>query len=73
MNTTFPVQQVLRLFRENKTDTLWMDYDQEVDVLYINFRRPVAADHSEMDDSDTILRYQGDQLIGFTILNASQR
>lgn len=35
--------------------------------------RPAAADHSEMDDTDTVLRYQGDRLVGFTILNASQR
>jgi uncharacterized protein YuzE len=31
------------------------------------------ADHSELDDDDTIRRYQGDRMVGFTILNASQR
>jgi uncharacterized protein YuzE len=36
-------------------------------------RRPAAADHSEMTEDDTVLRYQGDRIIGFTILNASTR
>ena len=50
-----------------------MDYDQDADVLYVNFQRPAPADHSEIDDTDTVLRYQGDRLVGFTILNALQR
>jgi len=29
------------------------------------------ADHSEMDNTDTIIRYQGDRMVGFSILNAS--
>ena len=50
-----------------------MDYDEEADVLYINFQRPSPADHSQLDETDTIRRYQGDRMVGFTILNASQR
>ena len=73
MSIAFPVQEVLRLFQENRTEALWMDYDTEADVLYINFRRPAPADHSELDENEIILRYHGEELIGFTILNASQR
>ncbi len=73
MTTPVPLGPILDLFRQNHTEALWMDYDQEADVLYVNFERPVAADHSEMDDTDTILRYQGDRMVGFTILNASSR
>ncbi len=73
MSTTFPVQEVLQLFQENRAREAWIDYDEEADVLYVNFQRPVPADHSEMDENNTILRYQGERLIGFTILNASKR
>ncbi len=73
MKASLPVQPILELFKQNHTEALWMDYDQDADVLYVNFQRPAAADHSEMDDTDTVLRYKGDRLVGFTILNASQR
>jgi hypothetical protein len=39
----------------------------------VNRRRPAVADHSEMDENDTVFRYQGDRMVGFTILNASLR
>ena len=48
-------------------------YDEEADVLYIHFREPVPATDSELTDDDLILRYDGDELIGITILHASQR
>lgn len=73
MNVALPIQPILDLFTQNQTEALWMDYDRDADVLYVNFQRPVAADHSEMDDTDTIIRYQGDRMVGFTILNASLR
>ena len=73
MNTTIPVKPILDLFRQNQTEALWMDYDPDADVLYVNFQRPSAADHSEIDESDTIPGYRGDRMIGFTILNASRR
>ena len=87
MSVALPVQPILELFKQNHTEALslvatcgccsrmqpGMDYDHDADVLYVNFQRPVASDHSEMDDSDTILRYQGDRMVGFTILNASHR
>lgn len=52
---------------------VWMHYDDEADVLYVNFVRPSEADDSELTDDDVIIRYQGDELIGMTILHARQR
>ena len=52
---------------------LWMSYDEEADVLYINFRKPSVATDSEMTDDDVIIRYAGDKIIGFTILHAEAR
>ena len=53
--------------------TLWTSYDQEADVLYINFKKPSVATDSELTDDDIVLRFSGDELIGLTILHASKR
>ena len=51
---------------------LWMDYDQEVDVLYVTFRRPPRATESEMLDEGILLTYSGDELVGVTVFEASK-
>lgn len=52
---------------------LWSSYDSEADVLYINFKKPSHATDSELTDEDIIIRYEGDVMVGMTILHASQR
>ena len=52
---------------------MWLDYDAEADVLYINFKKPSLATDSELTDDDVIIRYEKDQVIGFTVLHASKR
>ena len=52
---------------------LWLSYDQEADTLYVNFKKPSHATDSELTDEDVIVRYEGDAVIGLTILHASQR
>ena len=39
---------------------IWIDYDKEADVLYINFKKPAHADESIMSDDDIIYRYEGE-------------
>jgi len=50
---------------------LWLDYDEEADVLYVSFRRPQKATDSRMDD-DLIYHYRDGELVGITILHASE-
>jgi uncharacterized protein YuzE len=50
---------------------LWVDYDEEVDVLYVSFRRPQKATDSRMDN-DLIYHYRDKELVGITILHASE-
>lgn len=50
-----------------------LDYDTEVDVLYLHFEEKPTSTHSEMREDGVILDYQGDTLIGLTVLEASQR
>lgn len=70
------VQDFLKLipvFRQAPEDSLWMTYDRDADVVYINFKKPSHATDSELTEDDVILRYEGDELIGLTILHASKR
>ena len=53
--------------------SLWTRYDRSADVLYVNFKRPSRADDSEITDEDIIVRYEGNQVVGVTILHASKR
>ncbi len=52
---------------------LWSSYDEEADALYINFKKPSRATDSELTDDDIIIRYEGDEVVGMTILHASKR
>ncbi|MGH2589094.1 MAG: DUF2283 domain-containing protein [Dehalococcoidia bacterium] len=52
---------------------LWSSYDAEADVLYINFKKPSIATDSELTEDDIIVRYEGDEVVGLTILHASSR
>ncbi len=53
---------------------IWLSYDAGADVLYVNFQQPSQAADSDMTDDDIIVRYDEDgEIVGFTILRASQR
>jgi uncharacterized protein YuzE len=53
---------------------LWLDYDTEADVLYVTLKRPQKATETvELDDEGVLLRYRGKELVGVTVLDASQR
>lgn len=52
---------------------MWLDYDEEADVLYIHFEARPSSTHSEMRDDGIILDYKGNHLVGLTILEASHR
>ena len=56
-----------------KQKTVWSNYDEEADVLYMHFKKPNHADHSELTDDDIIMRYEGKEIVGLTILNASRK
>jgi len=52
---------------------LWSSYDAAANVLYINFKKPSVATDSELTDDDVIIRCEGDEIVGLTILNFSKR
>lgn len=63
------VPQVLKLRQNN----IWLSYDQEADVLYLNFKKTSHADDSELLDNDVIIRYENEEVISLTVLNASKK
>ncbi|MBI2487707.1 MAG: DUF2283 domain-containing protein [Deltaproteobacteria bacterium] len=52
---------------------IWTTYDEEADVLYINFKKPSHADDSKLSDDDVIIRHEKGKVVGITVLNASKR
>ena len=52
---------------------MWLDFDEEADVLYVSFERPQGATDTEFTDDGVLMRYRGDQLVGMTVLNARKR
>jgi uncharacterized protein YuzE len=70
------IQEYLKLIpavKHTPWGYLWSSYDAEADVLYINFKKPSRATDSELTDDDVIVRYEEDEVVGITILHASQR
>jgi uncharacterized protein YuzE len=70
------IQDYVRLLpalKQTAGGYLWVSYDAEADVLYVNFKKPSHATDSELTDDDVIIRYEGEEIIGLTILHASQR
>ncbi|MFQ5870425.1 MAG: DUF2283 domain-containing protein [Candidatus Zixiibacteriota bacterium] len=53
---------------------VWIDYDQEADVLYVSLKRPQkATDTQLLARKGVLVRYRGKELVGVTILDASKR
>jgi len=52
---------------------VWSEYDDEADVLYISFRKPQQANDSIMEEDDNIYHYRDGELVGVTVMHASQK
>jgi len=55
------------------TEHIWIDYDKEADVLYLSFRKPQRAKKTVEMDDDILIRTDEDEIVGITILDASNR
>ena len=65
------INTILPYFLKHKN--VWSSYDEEVDALYLHFKKPSHADNSEMTEDDIIIRYEQNEIVGLTVLNASKR
>ena len=50
---------------------IWVDYDDEADVLYISFYKPQNANDSLME-GNVVYHYRDDKLVGLTVLRAAK-
>ena len=66
-------KEILKKEEKFPQKKMWIDYDEEADVLYISFCRPQKATDIEMTEDGILLRYKDDELVGITILDASKR
>ena len=73
MSTVHEYLKILPTVKDAPQRSVWLTYDQKADVMYVNFQKPSVATDSELTDDDVIIRYGGDEIIGFTVLHASQR
>jgi len=64
------IQEILPYLLKHKQ--IWSSYDSESDVLYVHFKKPNHADDSEMTENEIIIRYENDEVVGLTVLNASR-
>jgi len=70
------IEDYLRLIprvKNSPKQTVWLSYDAEADVLYINFKKPSRAADSELSEDDVITRFEGEEVVGITVLHASKR
>ncbi len=65
------IKSVLSYFLKHKT--IFSNYDADADVLYLHFKKTSQVDDSELAEDDIIIRYENDEIVGFTILNASKQ
>jgi uncharacterized protein YuzE len=53
---------------------MWLDFDEEADVLYISLKKPQQATETvEVEGEGILLRYSEKDLVGIDVLNASTR
>lgn len=66
------VMKVAKDILKLPSKSLWVDYDEQADVLYISFRKPQNAKDSIMED-DIIYHYDGEEVVGITLLNVKEK
>ena len=71
MAETADILEAVPYFLKLGAKKIWLDHDEEADVLYVSFRYPQEATDSRMDD-DLIYHYRDKELVGMTVLHASE-
>lgn len=65
--------QFMPIIKTTPGNNLWLSFDDEADVLYMNFLESKTADDSEMTDDGVIIRYRDKEIVGITITDVSRR
>jgi uncharacterized protein YuzE len=63
-----------RMVKQLPASRLWLDFDEEADVLYISLKKPQQAMETvEVEGQGILLRYFEEELVGIDVLDASTR
>lgn len=68
-----PYLNIIPLLKKIPQQAVWVSYDSDADVLYINFTQSNYATDSELTDDDIVIRYNQDEIIGYTVMHVSTR
>lgn len=67
------INELLALARQRvelPTGNLWVEYEADVDLLYIGFKKNRQSTHSEHDLEKGIIRdYEGDEIVAIEVLD----
>ena len=62
---------MMRDMLQLRARSVWIDYDEQADVLYMSFRKPQRATKTIEVGEDILVRKDGRAIVGITIMNAS--
>ena len=62
---------MVRDMMELPARSMWIDYDEQADVLYMSFRKPQRTTRTIEVGADILVRKDGRSIVGITIMNAS--
>ena len=65
--------EFLPVIKGSPQGSVELSFDAGADTLYINFKKPSHTTDSEITDDDVIVRYEGNEVVGYTILHVSER
>jgi len=61
-------------FRIRDLDKIWMEYDRQNDILYINFGYDIEdADEEFLSGQDIVVRIKGGRVVSITVMNFSEK
>ena len=61
-------------FRIRDLDKIWMEYDRQNDILYINFGYDIEdADEEFLSGQDIIIRIIGGRVVSIMVMNFSEK
>ncbi len=61
-------------YRIRDLDKIWMEYDRQNDILYINFGYDIEdADEEFLSGQDIVVRIKNGRVVSITIMNFSEK
>ena len=67
-------EEIQRRYMIADVDKIWFEYDQQNDILYINFGLDVEeADESFLTEDNIVVRIKNNMVVGLTVFDFMKR